>query len=99
MRASTTSGMTMLVSKKSPRSISVFVGPGSVPDGGTGGLTAAFLDEPTAVFLTSLRLDVDPHVVRRHHPDFHHVRVGDRDATIRPVLGGVVVRRVARIVR
>jgi hypothetical protein len=37
--------------------------------------------------------------IRRHHPDFDHVGVGDGDATIRPVLRRIVVRRVARIVR
>src|SRR5689334_2972757 len=84
MRASTKSGMTILVSKAIP---SIHLGPY-----GTGKCTRRGGTE-------ALRLDVDRNVVRRHHPDFHHVRVGDGDATIRPVLSGVVVRGMARIVR
>src|SRR5580658_7429127 len=57
-------------------------------------------DDKTAVLtrLACLRIDVYRNVVLGAHPDLDHIGVGQRDAAVRPIVGGIVIGRMLQVV-
>src|SRR5271167_1341318 len=61
-----------------------------------GATRASTMSEERIVVSTRhpLRIDVDRDVVQGAHPHFDHVRVGQGDAAVRPIIGGVIGGRM-----